>query len=158
GGELRQCQRGSTPRPLRPRGARAAALSRQLRPPVPPRRRGAAGAHAGSGCRRHARLPRGQPRLAGSPAGAVRAHGFSAHTGVARAGAPGAVPAHDRGGDARGILGMSQNINLFNPAFRKKDLVFSFRVLVACLVVTLLTLVAVQAYQRERLRAPPTSL
>jgi len=53
---------------------------------------------------------------------------------------------------------MSQNINLFNPAFRKKDLVFSFRALIACLVVTLLTLVAVQAYQRERLKGSADEL
>jgi hypothetical protein len=41
---------------------------------------------------------------------------------------------------------MSQNINLFNPAFRKPELVISLKVLVACLALALLALGAHQYY------------
>lgn len=41
---------------------------------------------------------------------------------------------------------MSQNINLFIPAFRKRELVFSLKVLVACLAVGQLALGAFQYY------------
>jgi hypothetical protein len=44
---------------------------------------------------------------------------------------------------------MGQNINLFSPAFRKQDVVFSLKALVACFVITLLTLLAFQAYLQE---------
>jgi len=45
---------------------------------------------------------------------------------------------------------MSQNINLFNPAFRKQELVLSLKALLACLAVTVLVLAAIHFYLRER--------
>src|SRR5687767_1878004 len=45
---------------------------------------------------------------------------------------------------------MSQNINLFNPAFRKEERVVSLRALASALAVTFLTLVAIHTYLHER--------
>ncbi len=47
---------------------------------------------------------------------------------------------------------MSQNINLFNPAFRKEERVVSLRATASGLAVTLITLVAVHAYLNEQVR------
>ena len=47
---------------------------------------------------------------------------------------------------------MSQNINLFLPAFRKQELVFSLNTLVACFVVVLLALLVFQAFLGEEVK------
>jgi len=60
---------------------------------------------------------------------------------------------------------MSQNINLFNPAFRKQRLALSFATLVKCVGITLIALLGYQFYlqrqvntQAEELRATESSL
>ena len=115
-----------------------------------PRHGGTGDDYAGARRRGHAGLPRCQSRRASGAAVPVRGDGLPAHSRAARARAAGAVPADDRRSDARRGGRMSQNINLFTPAFRQQRRLLTLATVAQCLGLTLVALFGYYAYVQQQ--------